>query len=247
MIKFFRKIRQKLLIKNKTGKYFKYAIGEIVLVVIGILIALGINNWNEENKKNKKEKLILNELINSIDKDLNAYERFLDPRLERKDNGLDSLYFYIFKNEGIPDSLFLKFYGKSKQNIHFRFDNGPFEALKSSGLDIIKNDSLRAKINSTYTVDLPVYSFFGNEAYNEKKQKIDELQSDFIELKRVYESSGEKHLSQTLKDRDILNNQNFLLVFRIETRKHSEYSGRLEQMRSSLIGLRSAIQNELKK
>ena len=47
MIKFFRKIRQNLLMENKTSKYFKYAIGEILLVVIGILIALSINNWNE--------------------------------------------------------------------------------------------------------------------------------------------------------------------------------------------------------
>tara|TARA_R110002073_G_scaffold313380_2_gene485267 strand:+ start:38164 stop:38901 length:738 start_codon:yes stop_codon:yes gene_type:complete len=47
MIKFFRKIRFDLMEKNKTGKYLKYAVGEIVLVVIGILIALSINNWNE--------------------------------------------------------------------------------------------------------------------------------------------------------------------------------------------------------
>ena len=52
MLKFFRKIRQNLLMENKTGKYFKYAIGEIVLVVIGILIALQINTWNE-NRKSK--------------------------------------------------------------------------------------------------------------------------------------------------------------------------------------------------
>ena len=58
MIKFFRKIRYNLMSENKTGKpawpagrYLKYAIGEIVLVVIGILIALQINNWNEEEKK----------------------------------------------------------------------------------------------------------------------------------------------------------------------------------------------------
>ena len=50
MIKFFRKIRYNLMEQNKTGKYFKYAIGEIILVVIGILIALSINNWNEAKK-----------------------------------------------------------------------------------------------------------------------------------------------------------------------------------------------------
>ena len=51
MIKFFRKIRQNLLMENKTRKYFKYAIGEIVLVMIGILLALQINNWNEKRKE----------------------------------------------------------------------------------------------------------------------------------------------------------------------------------------------------
>ena len=51
MIKFFRKIRQNLLSEGKTGKYFKYAIGEIILVVIGILIALSINNWSNNIQK----------------------------------------------------------------------------------------------------------------------------------------------------------------------------------------------------
>jgi hypothetical protein len=50
MIKFFRKIRQKLLTENKFSKYLIYAIGEILLAVIGILIALRINNWNKELK-----------------------------------------------------------------------------------------------------------------------------------------------------------------------------------------------------
>ena len=57
MIKFFRKIRQQLLGEGNTAKYFKYAIGEILLVMIGILLALQVNNWNEERKiiKNEKE------------------------------------------------------------------------------------------------------------------------------------------------------------------------------------------------
>ena len=57
MIKFFRKIRQNLLSEGKTGKYLKYAIGEIILVVIGILIALQLNNLNDSHKINKEENM----------------------------------------------------------------------------------------------------------------------------------------------------------------------------------------------
>ena len=52
MTKIFRKIRQNLIIEKKTSNYLKYAIGEIVLVMIGILLALQINNWNEKRKIN---------------------------------------------------------------------------------------------------------------------------------------------------------------------------------------------------
>lgn len=62
MIKFFRKIRYDLMTQNKTSKYFKYAIGEIVLVVIGILIALQINNANERRKARQQEITILKNL-----------------------------------------------------------------------------------------------------------------------------------------------------------------------------------------
>jgi hypothetical protein len=66
MIKFFRKIRQHLLLEGKTGTYLKYAIGEIVLVVVGILIALAINNWNET----RKTKSTLTNYTESLIKDL---------------------------------------------------------------------------------------------------------------------------------------------------------------------------------
>jgi uncharacterized membrane-anchored protein YhcB (DUF1043 family) len=56
--------------ENKTGKYFKYAIGEIVLVVIGILIALSINNWNENQKNTKWEQRFLKDLRNELQSDL---------------------------------------------------------------------------------------------------------------------------------------------------------------------------------
>lgn len=69
MIKFFRKIRQKLLSENKFNKYIFYAIGQIILVVIGILIALQINNNNEAAKKKGKEKIILKEILTSLNND----------------------------------------------------------------------------------------------------------------------------------------------------------------------------------
>ena len=62
MIKFFRKIRYDFMEKNKTGKYLKYAIGEIVLVIIGILIALSINNWNANRKLKSEEQNLLKDL-----------------------------------------------------------------------------------------------------------------------------------------------------------------------------------------
>ncbi|MBT8288591.1 MAG: hypothetical protein HKN00_13285 [Flavobacteriaceae bacterium] len=73
MIKFFRKIRQKLLTDNKFSKYFIYAIGEIILVVIGILIALQINAWNTDRNNNKLEQQYIGRLINELKEEINTY------------------------------------------------------------------------------------------------------------------------------------------------------------------------------
>lgn len=79
MIKFFRKIRQNLLTENKFSKYLIYAIGEIILVVIGILIALQINNLNEQNKKEELRK----SYVNSIKKDLESDVVLLEKQISQ--------------------------------------------------------------------------------------------------------------------------------------------------------------------
>ncbi|MEM6516341.1 MAG: DUF6090 family protein [Bacteroidota bacterium] len=94
MINFFRLIRQRLLSEGKTGRYFKYAIGEIILVVIGILIALQINNWNEDRKTNDVKNNYLKQVAIDLEADKAFYTTVIN-RLEKKlvkYEGYKSLY-----------------------------------------------------------------------------------------------------------------------------------------------------------
>jgi hypothetical protein len=78
MIKFFIKIRLNLMETGKTGKYFKYAIGEIALVVIGILIALSINNWNENRLKQEQLISVYERTLIDLDNDVQEMSATLD-------------------------------------------------------------------------------------------------------------------------------------------------------------------------
>ena len=69
--------------KNKTGKYLKYAVGEIVLVMIGILLALQVTNWNEQRKKNDDLKIALAQIINDLKQDELNLKGFESSNLKR--------------------------------------------------------------------------------------------------------------------------------------------------------------------
>ncbi len=148
MIKFFRKIRQNLLSENKTGKYFKYAIGEIVLVVFGILIALQINNWNE-NLKNKKEEIsVLKELLSDSKTNLLSLEEdiFLNQRAINSNMLISDI---LINKRPYNDSLDIHF-GNIQYNTQFTLNTGGYENLKSRGFEIISNDSIRKSIINVY-------------------------------------------------------------------------------------------------
>ena len=105
MIKFFRKIRYDLVEKNKTGKYVKYAIGEILLVVIGILIALQINTWNEGRKNNAKEQQILIQLKDEYNANLLQLEQKITHRKRIIKAANKVLQHIDFPSNVNPDSL----------------------------------------------------------------------------------------------------------------------------------------------
>ena len=153
MIKFFRPIRKRLLTENKTGKYLKYAIGEIVLVVIGILIALQINTWNEGRKSLKDETLYLTRLLSDNKQDISTFSRFIE-ELEKGNRTIEK-FSIALKSTTISDSLLIY-----SANEYFKYgsifpifssSNSTFEDLSSTGnLKVITNRSLRDSIVQHY-------------------------------------------------------------------------------------------------
>jgi hypothetical protein len=150
MLRFFRQIRQRLLTDNKFSKYLLYAVGEILLVVIGILIALQINNWNE----NRKTRIVEIELLKTIKSDLEStlvdihddYEN----HLKSQNSGIR--FDRFLRGENMPeDSIVLHFYQLS-QDRHFFPKTAGYESLKSSDMTIISNDSLKVMITELYEV-----------------------------------------------------------------------------------------------
>lgn len=146
MIKFFRNIRQNLLMEHKTSKYFKYAIGEIILVVIGILIALQINNWNENRKNTFKETTILS----NIHKEFKQNKKQLDSVVKQHQHVYDncakiiSLFPIRTKpTQSTLDSLSYQLFW-SYGGVTFNPSQTSINALSStSTFDIIKNDTLK--------------------------------------------------------------------------------------------------------
>jgi len=150
MIKFFRKIRQNLLMENKTGKYFKYAIGEIILVVIGILIALQINNWNENQKKAEQEHFILEKLKFDILLDSKA----ISNEIEQINKDITELTFCIDAILGKTEPTredFIKNLNSLLTLTLFNQNQTTFDNIVSSGqIEFIQNQTLTDSITKYY-------------------------------------------------------------------------------------------------
>jgi len=151
MIKFFRRIRQNLLYEGKTSKYFKYAIGEIVLVVIGILIALSINNWNQNRIEQDKEQVYLT----NIKRDLQNQLKSIDLQLEHEKKYIDNTqpfldYYYKYKKIKL-DAAFTRHLSIATERKTFvRTDPTYTDLISSGNIDIIKDISFKNKLIEYY-------------------------------------------------------------------------------------------------
>lgn len=140
MIKFFRIIRKNLLNKGKTSKYLKYALGEIVLVVIGILIALQINTWNELRKERSKEQKILIELKSQFKDNLTQLEDKIYQRKLIINGSKRALDLMDIKAVVPMDTLTAIL---SPIILSPTFDPIDNEIMTAENLQLIRNDSLR--------------------------------------------------------------------------------------------------------
>lgn len=198
MIKFFRKIRQQLLTENKFSKYLLYAIGEIALVVVGILIALQINNWNENKKVLRLEKDLLIEVKNGLEYDLDILKEAIDfhrSSLKSQDIIVD----WVEGNIDYNDSLGIHFV-RTIFNRNLKFKEAPYETLQQMGLKIIKNDSLRDQISNLYDLVYQDMHWWQNE-YEKIKTRFGNLHADLgFEIKGTKRSENKTFIpTDTLK------------------------------------------------
>ncbi|PQB05571.1 DUF6090 family protein [Aureitalea marina] len=157
MIHFFRRIRRKLLNQERVGKYLIYAVGEILLVVIGILIALQVNNWNQERISRDKEKVYLKEIRASLEKDLADQNRVFDFNGKKialilqiisemgKDKSKTEHMLYLFGLLNKEPEGSLVNYDVFIPN-RAAFDN----MLSSENIGIVQDDELRSKLSEYY-------------------------------------------------------------------------------------------------
>lgn len=153
MIKFFRKIRQDLLRDNKIGDYLKYAVGEIVLVVIGILIALSINNWNESRKNDLEQALLVKNIIEDLRLDFIHINKSSE-QVSNQMNLIDDLISKIFdeKKKINYDSIGL---------IRFSSDFRPISQRNhSESISTLEDDFIRELIQDYFLKEDQVTDIF---------------------------------------------------------------------------------------
>ena len=163
--------------ENKTGKYFKYAIGEIILVVIGILIALQINNWNEVKKVKEKETHALNEIISDLDNNIETLTDIKNREINSLNSSKNSLKIIIdvLENKKVyHDSLIPHFTGILGYPDPDIKTSG-YESLTSIGMDLITDNKLRSEIGKYYTSQIPDVM----RAYNELRDDFYHYMLDY--------------------------------------------------------------------
>jgi hypothetical protein len=241
MLTFFKRFRQALLSENKISKYLLYAIGEIILVVIGILIAIQVNNWNEA----RKERRLADQLIEVLITDLNLKKRenisdlaYGESIIQKSGNIINT-----WKNEKKIDTTNLKFVVRILgEDDWFYNENSPvYSGLSGSDLWKQLPDSLTTQIDNVYRLNLArIKKQFEKSSEYATHCKLNFLlPNNLIELDM---SAGE--ISEILSENEqefishleLFRSRLFLLniTFKTSAKSIEKLTGNLESYRKSL-------------
>lgn len=147
-----------MLQEDKVLRYVLYAIGEIILVVVGILIALQVNTWNEERKARAFEVVILQEIRENVRVNLERF-RALERRLQTSDAGIHLLLAESGRTEPDRERL-ARYFSDLNNGIVFTYNRGAYDSFKAAGLDRLSNRALRSLLIDHFDSFLPRYDRF---------------------------------------------------------------------------------------
>lgn len=150
MINFFRKVRQQLFIKNRFTKYLIYAFGEILLVVFGILIALQVNNFNEQLKSDAKEEKYLVSMRSELLNNLELVKIEIEEISKSCDGQRELISMINAEHDTVSEMELSKTLARSFSSVYtLQYQDGTFkELLYSGGLISINSDSIKNEVTS---------------------------------------------------------------------------------------------------
>ncbi|MEZ2414533.1 DUF6090 family protein [Muriicola sp. E247] len=252
MIKFFRKIRQNLLSEGKTGKYFKYAIGEILLVVIGILIALQINNWNQERLKEKQIFGYLMSMTEDLKSDISQYEGNIIGFNTNITNNSRVLKNDDYKKLEV-DSINILI--MSYWNLN-RTSDQTFQKIKNTGLqETLGTPEINKAVSDYYNIAITHYDYFINWAkenserdsffwsYNTNWESgLPDILFDISEL--PFKDNSEKRKEDLIKITESTEGRNYL---RQAIGRDTYGLNLVKNIKENAEELLKLIENELKK
>ncbi|MBB4077993.1 hypothetical protein GGR28_000594 [Lewinella aquimaris] len=243
MLKFFRRIRRKLINDGNLKRYAIYAVGEIILVVIGILIALQINNWNE----NQKTKAVESKILLEIEKNLHMGLSVLDEsfhwdslctqsglivlkHLEKKLAYHDSLdeHFDLFPNIGLGD-----------------VPSSGYDALKSVGLTVLANDSIRIGLSNLYEISLPkLKQTFEYDVFERRTEFYNsELYEHFYMKDKIFQDSAVGR--HPINYKELLDDRRFINMTRSLLDNRKWFNSEKVMRRNEILHIIQMINKEL--
>ncbi len=245
MLRFVHSLRQRMLSENKFGKYMLYAVGEIVLIVVGILIAFYLDNINAEKQAKETETELLSELKSNLVSNIKILERTLESESQ-----------YLSYNEMILDYLdnrkpynreLEKAFGVYFWTVTTNPVKGGYEFLKSKGIDLITDDSLRNQISYIFENEFSILKN-ENEVWSNNLQQNISYPYHVKHFRRYYstENSNEVELAKPFDYKSLLEDEEYKSINTeiISNRKWNINS--LEKLVREIKGLIIQIDGELK-